>query len=82
MDKCHQIGEPQQSRDLGRCGDGQRKPLVHPSTSARAWVSAPQTALIEGNLSLVISHPLDRLAEQTIANLIQLGFGINTPENL
>ena len=55
-----------------------------------------RTALIEGNLSLVISHPLDRLAEQTIANLIQskatglqnatistqLGFDIYTPENL
>ena len=55
-----------------------------------------RTALIEGDISLIVSHPPDRLAQQTITSLIhstatslqtamistQLGFDIHTPENI
>ncbi len=59
-------------------------------------IDATRAALIDHTMSLIISHPLDRLAEQTIASLIQsnatgvqtatissqLGFDLYTPENV
>lgn len=55
-----------------------------------------RTALIDGTLSMVISHPIDRFAQEAVATLIKakqtgpdsgalrvsLGFDIYTPENL